>query len=231
MVAARLTQIRLRNFKSIGADEQTIDLRPLTVLIGRNNSGKSTLIQSLLLLKQTLEDPRPEVALALQGTYLRAASLRELTHGWPDDVSQDGPEITLRWVSRPLGKNVLRRMELDRRDSWGDPRINWLREPALWKALRDGLAVETQLKLGFAELGAALSVERIELDSSLSGWSSSGSMRVIKGVDDSRALQWVDGAASIPVELDWSTSGSIPTSRSRTCESSASSASCSERRR
>ena len=81
MPAARLTQIRLRNFKSIGPEEQTVDLKPLTVLIGRNNSGKSTVIQSLLLLKQTLEDPRPEVQLALQGNYVRATSLRELTHG------------------------------------------------------------------------------------------------------------------------------------------------------
>lgn len=95
MPAARLTQIRLRNFKSIGPEQQTVDLKALTILIGRNNSGKSTVIQGLLLLKQTLEDPRPEVQLALQGNYLRATSLRELTHGSPEDMKGKGPEIAL----------------------------------------------------------------------------------------------------------------------------------------
>jgi AAA domain, putative AbiEii toxin, Type IV TA system/AAA ATPase domain len=113
-MAARLTQIRLRNFKSIGPEEQTVDLRPLTILIGRNNSGKSTVIQSLLLLKQTLMDPRPEVRLALQGTYVRATSLRELTHGWPEDMAEIGPEITLRWDTTlrwdmtPIGQEISR---------------------------------------------------------------------------------------------------------------------------
>jgi hypothetical protein len=98
MPASRLTQIRLRNFKSIGPDGQTVDLKPLTVLIGRNNSGKSTVIQSLLLLKQTLEDPRPEVQLALQGNHVRATSLRELTHGWPENMEGKGPDISLSYV-------------------------------------------------------------------------------------------------------------------------------------
>jgi energy-coupling factor transporter ATP-binding protein EcfA2 len=110
MPAARLTQIRLRNFKSIGPEEQTVDLKPLTVLIGRNNSGKSTVIQSLLLLKQTLEDPRPEVQLALQGNYVRATSLRELTHGWPEDMEGKGPEITLRWESVQSPRSALGRL-------------------------------------------------------------------------------------------------------------------------
>ena len=110
MPAARLTQIRLRNFKSIGPEEQTVDLKPLTVLIGRNNSGKSTVIQSLLLLKQTLEDPRPEVQLALQGNYVRATSLRELTHGWPEDMAGKGPEITLQWDSTQDARRLRHRL-------------------------------------------------------------------------------------------------------------------------
>lgn len=98
MANATLTEIRLRGFKSFGDDEQTIDLRPLTVIIGPNNSGKSTILQSLLLLKQTLLDPRPEVVLAQRGPYVKALSLRELTHGRPEDIAHHGPEISLRWV-------------------------------------------------------------------------------------------------------------------------------------
>lgn len=41
-------------FKSI-ADKQTIEIRPLTILAGANSSGKSSIMQTLLLMKQTLE--------------------------------------------------------------------------------------------------------------------------------------------------------------------------------
>ena len=37
--------------------EQTIEIRPLTLLAGANSSGKSSMMQPLLLLKQTLEAP------------------------------------------------------------------------------------------------------------------------------------------------------------------------------
>lgn len=48
-----LTELRLRNFKSVGATT-SMPLRPLTLLYGKNSAGKSSLIQSLLLLKQSL---------------------------------------------------------------------------------------------------------------------------------------------------------------------------------
>jgi AAA domain, putative AbiEii toxin, Type IV TA system len=62
--------IRLRGFKSF-RDETRIGIRPLTLLAGANSSGKSSAIQPLLLLKQTLEvgyDPGP---LLLDGPSVR----------------------------------------------------------------------------------------------------------------------------------------------------------------
>jgi predicted ATPase len=49
-----LTGLRLQNFKSWD-DTGQIRLAPLTVLFGRNSSGKSSLLQSLLLMKQTVD--------------------------------------------------------------------------------------------------------------------------------------------------------------------------------
>ena len=49
-----LTSLYLRNFKS-WKDTGTITLKPITGLFGTNSSGKSSLIQALLLLKQTVE--------------------------------------------------------------------------------------------------------------------------------------------------------------------------------
>ncbi|QSV63123.1 MAG: AAA family ATPase [Dolichospermum sp. DL01] len=49
-----LTNIKLKNFRAF---QQDIDvrIRPITILIGRNSAGKSTLIKFLLMLQQTLE--------------------------------------------------------------------------------------------------------------------------------------------------------------------------------
>ena len=50
-----ITQISVSGYKSI-ARECTIDIRPLTILAGVNSSGKSSIMQPILMLKQTLED-------------------------------------------------------------------------------------------------------------------------------------------------------------------------------
>ena len=56
-----ITAIKVRGFKSI-YDETELENQPLTILAGANSSGKSSMMQPLLLLKQTLEatyDPGP----------------------------------------------------------------------------------------------------------------------------------------------------------------------------
>lgn len=50
------TSLRLTHFKA-WEDTGMIALKPVTVLLGTNSSGKSSLIQSLLLLKQTIQSP------------------------------------------------------------------------------------------------------------------------------------------------------------------------------
>ena len=49
-----LTRLKLRNFKS-WLDTGDLRLRPITGLFGANSSGKTSLLQALLLLKQTSE--------------------------------------------------------------------------------------------------------------------------------------------------------------------------------
>src|SRR6266700_2027119 len=72
-----LSRITVAGFKSIGP-EQSIEIRPLTLLAGANSSGKSSMMQPLLLLKQTLEvgyDPGP---LLLNGPNVKFASAEEI---------------------------------------------------------------------------------------------------------------------------------------------------------
>ena len=49
-----LTRLRLENFKS-WEDTWDIALKPITGFLGANSSGKTSLFQALLLMKQTAE--------------------------------------------------------------------------------------------------------------------------------------------------------------------------------
>ena len=61
-----ITKIAVKGFKSI-AEECSIDIRRLTILAGANSSGKSSIMQPLLMLKQTLEAPYDPGPLLIDG--------------------------------------------------------------------------------------------------------------------------------------------------------------------
>src|SRR6058998_888375 len=71
--AQGITAIALRGYKSL-AEECFIEVRPLTILAGANSSGKSSIMQPLLLLKQTLEASYDPGALRLDGPNVRFTS-------------------------------------------------------------------------------------------------------------------------------------------------------------
>jgi ABC-type hemin transport system ATPase subunit len=60
------TKLHLKNFKA-WANTGEINLKPVTMLLGTNSSGKSSIIQSLLLLKQTVQSPDRTIHLNLGG--------------------------------------------------------------------------------------------------------------------------------------------------------------------
>jgi hypothetical protein len=72
-----ITAITVCNYKSI-CQEQRLELKPLTVLAGANSSGKSSIMQPLLLLKQTLEAPFDPGSLLLDGPNVRITSTEQL---------------------------------------------------------------------------------------------------------------------------------------------------------
>lgn len=61
-----ISEIRIEGFKSI-AELARLEVRPLTILAGANSSGKSSAVQPLLLLKQTLSSPSTPDVLELAG--------------------------------------------------------------------------------------------------------------------------------------------------------------------
>jgi predicted ATPase len=72
-MAKGIKRISVKGFKSL-AEECTIEIRPLTILAGANSSGKSSILQPILMMKQTLEatyDPGP---LLIDGPNVRFTS-------------------------------------------------------------------------------------------------------------------------------------------------------------
>jgi predicted ATPase len=88
-----LTHLQIRNFKA-WADTQGIRLAPLTVFFGANSSGKSSINQLLLMLKQTVQSQDRNIVLNLGDK----TSLIELGTFW-DIVHQDNERIAfeLEW--------------------------------------------------------------------------------------------------------------------------------------
>ena len=68
-MAIVLKGIEIENFKSY-TEKQCIHFSDLSVLLGANNSGKSTALQALLTMKQTIECNSPDEELLLSGKYV-----------------------------------------------------------------------------------------------------------------------------------------------------------------
>ncbi|MBL8161508.1 MAG: AAA family ATPase [Anaerolineae bacterium] len=71
-----ITGITISGFKSL-REESHIDVRPLTILAGANSSGKSSIMQPLLLMKQTLEMSHDPGTFRLDGENIRFTSVEQ----------------------------------------------------------------------------------------------------------------------------------------------------------
>lgn len=68
---------RLKRFKSVRSDTSLL-LRPLTVLTGPNSSGKSSLLQSILLIQQTLLSKVSRRQLVLNGDLVKLGTFQDV---------------------------------------------------------------------------------------------------------------------------------------------------------
>lgn len=91
-----ITKWSVSNFKSI-AKETPLQLAPLTIFAGPNSSGKSTILQSLLLISQTLAHKVGSRSVVLNGTLTRLGEFNDLKSngGEPD-------QITIGWECHPI---------------------------------------------------------------------------------------------------------------------------------
>ena len=89
-----ITKIAVKGFKSIAAACE-IDIRPLTILAGANSSGKSSIMQPLLMLKQTLEAPYDPGPLLIDGPNVQFTEAGQFLSTLPDGKKADRFQIRI----------------------------------------------------------------------------------------------------------------------------------------
>jgi len=106
-----LTHLKLENFK-IWRSTGPIRLAPITLLLGTNSSGKSSLIQSLLLIRQTVKGDDPNLDLNLgnpdAGDSVTLGQFKDLLcrHGAASEsISANQVGIEFRWSKRGQAEN------------------------------------------------------------------------------------------------------------------------------
>lgn len=107
-----LKGIEIENFKSY-TNKQYIRFSDLAVLLGANSSGKSTALQALLVLKQTMECNSPDEELLLSGKYVALGDFDDVISDSEKDSfsfsavleqteksenTQDGDSFKIRWM-------------------------------------------------------------------------------------------------------------------------------------
>lgn len=75
-----LSGITLENFKSFKKLDN-MEIKPITILCGTNSCGKSSILESILLLKQTLESRNPNQTILLNGRFVHLGSLENIIYG------------------------------------------------------------------------------------------------------------------------------------------------------
>jgi predicted ATPase len=125
---------KLFNFKSV-KNETTLDFGPLTIFAGPNSSGKSTWIQSILLISQTLSHRVRSRSVVLNGSLTKLGQFDDLK-----SFGGDANEIVIGWECVPQTASPA--INLDISQLYGRPATYSGRDPNLLKKITCQLAFD-----------------------------------------------------------------------------------------
>ena len=110
-----LTELQLTNFKCF--ENETIPLRPLTLLTGLNGMGKSSVLQALLLIKQNYDYKLAfsQLPWAINGNYIELGTVRDILYQY---FTRKEIKITIVHNSRDL--SLISRWHFDATDMDSD---------------------------------------------------------------------------------------------------------------
>ncbi len=84
-----INRLRVNNFKPF--KDQILNFKPLTLLSGLNSTGKSSVIQALMLLRQSYQQGMlPKIGLALNGDLVRIGTAQDALF---EGANNDGLEL------------------------------------------------------------------------------------------------------------------------------------------
>lgn len=104
-----LSRLTLTNFKAFSGSA-SVRIAPITLLFGQNSSGKSSVLQSLYLLLQTMRYGEPSVALLLRTRhgYVDLGSYQEALYGHDPKQNQMRVRLDVAVGDLPSGSTNLR---------------------------------------------------------------------------------------------------------------------------
>lgn len=82
---AMLSHINVRNFKSWG--KVNVGCAKITGLFGTNSSGKTSIIQFILMLKQTKDATDRNISLELNGDFVSLGTITDAIHGHDENLN------------------------------------------------------------------------------------------------------------------------------------------------
>ncbi len=150
----RLRAIELREFKSVR--DQRVDLGPLTVVVGANSAGKSTLIQAILALAQAVRSESATPEFPLNGSMIRLGTFDETLNCLAEG---DKPQIEIKFEifdNSPMRDTIAAEFAVDLDDE--PTALRGRREPRLisWHAFVGPVDNEddghSEFKRGFAKI-------------------------------------------------------------------------------
>jgi predicted ATPase len=92
-----LKELRLSNFKSV--QDEAVPITALTVLVGPNSAGKSTILQALLVLTQAAQSAVEGGAFPLNGDLVRLGRFEDVRHARADEGAALGVGVTFGDIS------------------------------------------------------------------------------------------------------------------------------------
>lgn len=163
-----ITKWSIENFKSF-RKRTNLDLAPITVFAGANSSGKSTIIQSMLLMKQTVQYAPPTRPIALNGPLLKLGAFNDIRN---KNASPEECSIGIGWeMSFEQSENLMARDETIgprryARARWGRSSLATVKVDFLWEldaGVTSGSSEtlrQLQPKLKSSEISATVHADR-----------------------------------------------------------------------
>ena len=84
-------KIKIKNFRSF-RDTDYIDIKPITILIGKNSSGKSSFLRTFPMLKQSFEE-KTRSPILLYGNYIDFGSYQDIKPNFVEEDEEDSYEL------------------------------------------------------------------------------------------------------------------------------------------